>query len=307
VRPNTELQRQQALDALPGDGRLLIQADGVVRIVAPQALGRLHLDEAAPIGEHPAPARLILPVAERPSLLAFSASGRVAMLRWEFAAQQPGSLEKFLPESLLGDPIVEVLPLPQTPTGTLGLLSSDGRFKRLPLETFRELSGRAATVLKLKDGVQLRRVVPCTDGQDLVVASTTGRLLRLAVNDDTLPLMGKAAQGPTLLRLLPGESVVGAACVDPGTDVLLVSRHSQLKRLEVESLRRCERGDLREDELVDLQAGSTAIVGLRFSTGRSIRLAMADLQRSTGEEGPKEPLWPCSADETVIDLVPLLS
>ncbi len=316
VRPNTELQRQQALDALPGDGRLLIQSDGVVRIVAPQALGRLHLDEAAPLGEHPAPARLILPVAERPSLLAFSASGRVAMLRWEFAAQQPGSLEKFLPESLLGDPIVEVLPLPLTPTGTLGLLSSDGRFKRLPLETFRELSGRAATVLKLKDGVRLRRVVPCTDGQDLVVASTTGRLLRLAVNDDTLPLMGKAAQGPTLLRLLPGESVVGAACVDPGTDVLLVSRHSQLKRLEVESLRRCERGDLgqiglrfrqREDELVDLQAGNTAIVGLRFSTGRSLRLAMADLQRSTGDEGPKEPLWPCSADETVIDLVPLLS
>ncbi|EAQ75727.1 MULTISPECIES: DNA topoisomerase (ATP-hydrolyzing) subunit A [unclassified Synechococcus] len=316
VRPNTELQRQQALEALPGDGRLLIQADGVVRIVSPQALGRLHLDEAAPLGEHPSPARLILPVAEKPSLLAFSASGRVAMLRWEFAAQQPGSLEKFLPEGLLGDPIVEVLPLPQKPTGTLGLLSSDGRFKRLPIEAFSELSGRAATVLKLKDGVQLRRVVPCTDGQDLVVASTTGRLLRLAVNDDTLPLMGKAAQGPMLLRLLPGESVVGAACVDPGSDVLLVSRHSQLKRLEVEGLRRCERGDLgqiglrfrqREDELVDLQAGSAAVMGLRFSTGRSLRLAVADLQLSTGEEGPKEPLWTCSAGETVLELVPLLS
>ncbi|MEA5399045.1 DNA gyrase C-terminal beta-propeller domain-containing protein, partial [Synechococcus sp. BA-124 BA4] len=230
--------------------------------------------------------------------------------------QQPGSLEKFLPESLLGDPIVEVLPLPQKPTGTLGLLSSDGRFKRLPIEAFSELSGRAATVLKLRDGVQLRRVVPCTDGQDLVVASTTGRLLRLAVNDDTLPLMGKAAQGPMLLRLLPGESVVGAACVDPGTDVLLVSRHSQLKRLQVESLRRCERGDLgqiglrfrqREDELADLQAGRSSIVALRFSSGRSARLVVSDLQRSTAEEGPAEPLWPCSADETVLELVPLLS
>jgi DNA gyrase subunit A len=211
---------------------------------------------------------------------------------------------------------VEVLPLPQHSTGTLGLLSSDGRFKRLPIETFSELSGRAATVLKLKDGVQLRRVVPCRDGQDLVVASSTGRLLRLAVTDETLPLMGKAAQGPMLLRLLPGERVVGAACVDPGTDVLLVSRHSQLKRLEVESLRRCERGDLgqiglrfrqREDELVDLQAGSAAIMALRFSTGRSLRLAVADLPLSTAEQGADEPSWPCSASETVLELVPLLS
>ncbi|MBC1260385.1 DNA topoisomerase 4 subunit A [Synechococcus sp. BSF8S] len=316
VRPNTELQRQQALDALPGDGRLLIQADGVVRIVAPQMLGRLHLDEAAPLGEHPAPARLILPVAQKPALLAFSASGRVALLRWEFAAQQPGSLEKFLPESLVGDPVVQLLPMPEQSGGTLGLLSSDGRFKRLPIDTFRELSGRAATVLKLKEGVRLSRVVPCADEQDLVVASTTGRLLRLAVNDSSLPLMGKAAQGPMLLRLLPGERVVGAACVDPGADVLLVSRLGQLRRLAVKSLRRCERGDLgqiglrfsqRQDELVDLQAGGTSIVALRFSTGRSLRLEVDSLELSTGEQDPRDPLWPCSTAETVVELVPLLS
>ena len=38
-RPNTELLRQQALAALPGDGRVLIQADGQVKIVTPQVLG----------------------------------------------------------------------------------------------------------------------------------------------------------------------------------------------------------------------------------------------------------------------------
>jgi DNA gyrase subunit A len=35
-RPNTELLRQQALSALPGDARLLIQADGQVKVVSPQ-------------------------------------------------------------------------------------------------------------------------------------------------------------------------------------------------------------------------------------------------------------------------------
>ncbi|MCX5932075.1 MAG: DNA topoisomerase 4 subunit A [Cyanobacteria bacterium] len=286
VRPNTELQRQQALEALPGDGRLLIQADGVVRIVTPQALGRLHLDEAAPLGEHPSPARLILPVAMKPSLLAFSASGRVAMLRWEFAAQQPGSLDKFLPESLLGDPIVEVLPLPQNATGTLGLLSSDGRFKRLPVEAFSELSGRAATVLKLKEGVSLTRVVPCCDGTSLVVGSSSGRLLRLDVNETTLPVLGRAAQGPTLLRLLPGETIVGAACVADGGEVLLASQLGLIKRLAVASLRPCQRGDLgqiglqfleRRDQLIDLQPFLDTTIAAVVSNNRSQRLDPSSL------------------------------
>ncbi|MDM7937122.1 MAG: DNA topoisomerase 4 subunit A [Cyanobium sp. CZS 48M] len=286
VRPNTELQRQQALEALPGDGRLLIQADGVVRIVTPQALGRLHLDEAAPLGEHPSPARLILPVTMKPSLLAFSASGRVAMLRWEFAAQQPGSLDKFLPESLLGDPIVEVLPLPQNATGTLGLLSSDGRFKRLPVEAFSELSGRAATVLKLKEGVSLTRVVPCCDGTSLVVGSSSGRLLRLDVNETTLPVLGRAAQGPTLLRLLPGETIVGAACVADGGEVLLASQLGLIKRLAVASLRPCQRGDLgqiglqfleRRDQLIDLQPFLDTTIAAVASNNRSQRLDPSSL------------------------------
>jgi len=79
-------------------------------------------------------------------------------------------------------------------------LSSDGRFKRLPIEDFQELSGRAASVLKLKDGVTLQRVVLCREGEELVVGSSTGRLLRLAVNEANLPVMGRNAQGPVLLQ-----------------------------------------------------------------------------------------------------------
>ncbi|MFN5163456.1 MAG: DNA topoisomerase (ATP-hydrolyzing) subunit A, partial [Cyanobacteriota bacterium] len=244
VRPNTELQRQQAFEALAPDSRLLIQADGQVRIVTPQSLGRLHLEEAISPGEHPAPARLLLPVAEEPSLLAFSANGKVALLRWEYAGQQNGSLEKFLPESLAGDPVVQVVRLPKEPSGSLGLLSTDGRFKRLPIEDFLELSGRAATVLKLRDGVKLQRVVPCDTGRELVVASSTGRLLRLEVNEANLPVMGRTAQGPVLLRLLPGESVVGASCVAAGDTVLLATRLGRVKRLALSELRLCQRGDL---------------------------------------------------------------
>ena len=42
-RPNAELQRQQARQALGSDSRLLIQADGLVRIVSPAQIGRAHV------------------------------------------------------------------------------------------------------------------------------------------------------------------------------------------------------------------------------------------------------------------------
>lgn len=297
VRPNTERQRQQAFEALPGDSRLLIQTDGQVRIVTPQLLGRLHLEEAAALGEHPAPARVLLPVAQEPSLLAFTASGRVALLRWEFAGQQPGNLERFLPDGLAGDRLVQVLILPKQPGGSLGLLSSDGRFKRLPMEEFLELSGRAASVLKLRDGVELRRVVSCEKGRDLVVGSSAGRVLRLSVNDTDLPVMGRTAQGPVLLRLLPGETVVGATCLEPERSVVLATALGRLKRLAVADLRLCQRGDLgqiglrfleRGDRLVDLQGDTCAVlaVPLAGSPPRSLRMLPADLAiEGAGEPG----------------------
>ncbi|MFM1811465.1 MAG: hypothetical protein RLZZ336_403 [Cyanobacteriota bacterium] len=315
IRPNAELQRQQAFAALSGDSRLLIQADGAVRIVNAQTLGRLHLDEAAAAADQPAPARLILPISGQPALLAFTASGRVALLRWEFAGQQPGLLERFLPDGISGDPVVQVLPLPREPGVNLGLLSSDGRFKRLPLEDVQDLSGRATTVLKLKDGVSLQRVVICREGGEVVIASSTARLLRLAVNDSNLPLMGRTAQGPMLMRLLPGETIVGAADVGAGNSVLMASRLGQIKRLDVSQLRTCLRGDLgqiglqflqRSDALVDLQPEAGPILGVRLAPGDgSLRLAAAELL----PEGPAAAGLQLQLPngQSVRELVPLIS
>ncbi|MCP9850312.1 DNA topoisomerase (ATP-hydrolyzing) subunit A [Cyanobium sp. Morenito 9A2] len=313
VRPNAERQRQQAYGALASDGRLVISADGQVRIVAPQLLGRLHLDEPVDLGEHPAPARLILPIAGQPSLLAFTSSGRAALLRWEFAGQQTGNLEKFLPESLEGERVVQVLPLVGDASLSLGLLSSDGRFKRLPTSEFQELSGRAVTVLKLRDGVELQRVVTCREGDDLIVASSTGRVLKLAVNEVNLPLMGRSAQGPVLMRLLPGETVVGAVTAGASDDVLLASTGGQLKRLRAGGLRRCERGDLgqiglrfqeRSDQLVDLQGLGSGLVSVLVGDKRHFRFN-ADQLETQDAPGSGEH-YPLGEGERVRELVPLI-
>ena len=291
-RPNTELLRQRAFEGLSSDARLVIQADGQVKVVGPQLLGRLHLDEPAALGDNPSPARLILPISEKPALLAFTDAGRVALLRWEFAGQQPGTLEKFLPEGMNGERVVQLLPLPSGEAAagaSIGLLSSDGRFKRLPIEDFQELSGRATSVLKLKDGVTLQRVVLCREGQELVVGSSTGRLLCLAVNEANLPVMGRNAQGPVLLRLLPGETVVGAAGVSPEGCVLLAS------------MRFSQRGD----QLIDLREDHSPVVAAVLSDGRSLRLDTAELQ-AEDDTGRGQPLG-LSGNEGVAELVLLLS
>ena len=313
-RPNTEMLRKQALANVSSDQQLLWQSDGILRLVTPQVLGRLHLLDDLEFGDHGCSAQLLLPVQPEPQLLAFTSGGRVAALRWEFAAQQPGPLERFLPDSVDGqaEQVVDVLVVPPADQDfSVGLLSSDGRFKRLAGDDLRDLSGRATTVLKLKDGVQLQRVVMCRPGDDLAVASSTGRMLRLPIDDSTIPVMGRTAQGPVLMRLLPGESIVGAATAAAGGDVLLISQLGQLKRLGIDHLRRCQRGAIgeiglrfeqRNDALTDLRS-TTARVSVETQAG-SLRLASDSLPVEDGRGTGQQLKLP--KGQTVQRLLPLI-
>ena len=314
-RPNTELLRQQALAALPGDGRLLIQADGQVKVVTPQVLGRLHFGDPCPVSDAPSPARVILPIEPPPRLLAISANGRVALVRWEFAGQQPGALERFLPSGLEGDPIVAITPLPVQESSdlSLGLLSSDGRFKRLPLADVLDLSGRATSVVKLKEGVQLKTAVICREHQDLLLVSDIGRMLRLPINEDVLPLMGRLAQGPMTMRLLPGEDLVGALCPSEPT-VLLVSEQGHLARIDLTSIRPSQRGDL-GSMAIQLTGNADRITGLAEANGL---IGMVSTEQRHGRIDPTTLEITNSGDtfsnqielhkgEAITDLIPQIS
>ena len=327
-RPNAELQRRQALEALPPDSRILIQNDGQVKVVSPQLLGRLHLNEAADLGDEPSPARLILPINPAPRLLALTSSGRIALVRWEFAGQQPGGLERFLPTALEGETVISLLRLPAVEDETsnsrmsLGLLTTDGRFKRLPLNDIQELSGRAATVLKLKEGVTLLSAMICSEGGTVALVSDIGRVLCLPVEEQCLPLMGKLAQGPMTMRMLPGERLVGAVSRPANSDesasdqnngeVLVGSNNGHLIRLSLGELRRCRRGDLGEiavklnatgkdaDRLVAV-CENADLIGVVSSKGRHARIVYETL--STNSDQPSA--LNLRAEETLSQLVPL--
>ena len=338
-RPNAELQRRQALDALPPESRILIQTDGQVKVVSPQLLGRLHLNEAVDLGDEPSPARLILPINPAPRLLALTASGRIALVRWEFAGQQPGGLDRFLPTALEGETVINLLRLPAVDDKdtnsrmSLGLLTTDGRFKRLPLDEIQELSGRAATILKLKEGVSLLSAVICEQDGTVALLSDIGRILCLPVEEQCLPLMGKLAQGPMTMRMLPGENLVGAisqpadssssesnnsasnssASKNSG-EVLIGTNNGGLIRLSLSELRRCKRGDLGEiavklngdhketDRLVSV-CESADLVGVVTNKGRHARIQNTTISMDSNQ--PTQLIF--KAEETLVQLVPLLS
>ncbi|WP_320666693.1 DNA topoisomerase (ATP-hydrolyzing) [Prochlorococcus sp. MIT 1307] len=289
-RPNAELQRQQAYAGLPHEGRLLIQNDNQVKIVSPQILGRLHLNESCVLGEEPAPARLIWPIEAKPKILAITKTGRVALVKWEFAGQQPGLLEKFLPGGLEGETIINLIPLPANESLSLGLLSSDGRFKRIPIEEVLELSGRAATVLKLKNGVMLKAGFICHPNGEIAICTSYGRILKLLVNEKTMPLMGKLAQGPITMKPFPGEVIIGGVSWknSPENQLVIITKYGQIKKINLNYLRQCERGDIGEicinlkkskdliDEVVDAY-DSKLLGSIISSKGRNARLSSNQL------------------------------
>jgi DNA gyrase subunit A len=326
-RPNAELQRRQALDALPPESRILIQTDGQVKVVSPQLLGRLHLNEPVDLGDEPSPARLILPINPAPRLLALTASGRIALLRWEFAGQQPGGLERFLPSALEGETVISLLRLPAVDDKdtnsrmSLGLLTTDGRFKRLPLDEIQELSGRAATILKLKEGVSLLSAAICEQGGTVALVSDIGRILCLPIEEQCLPLMGKLAQGPMTMRMLPGEHLVGAVS-QPGNnsnesknsgEVLIGTINGALIRMPLSDLRRCRRGDLGEiavklngddkktDRLVSV-CESADLVGVVTNKGRHARILNTTVSGDSNQ--PTQLIL--KGEESLVQLVPLL-
>ncbi len=294
-RPNAELQRKQAFAELPNEAKLLIQDDNQVKIVSPQILGRLHLNEGSDFGNEITPAKLIWPVESKPKILAVTKTGRIALVKWEFAGQQPGLLEKFLPGGLEGEPILNLIKLPEEKNYSLALLSSDGRLKRLAMEEIVELSGRAATILKLKDGVKLKSAILCPENGEITIISSFGRVLRLEVSEETMPLMGKLAQGPITMKTFPGEKIVRAVSTNNiENNFVIVTKHGKIKKLKFSSLRKCKRGDFGEislalkssknfsDEVIDIYNGHL-LAALITNKGRNSRVSPENIENSSND------------------------
>jgi len=179
------------------------------------------------------------------------------------AGRQTGTpLEKLLPDAAQSEAVVAHFLLPEnTESQTLILLTQQGRVKRLDVSELANLTARGTTLIKLKDDDHLHYVNFAQIGQQLVLATTNGRILRFEVNDEQLPLMGRTAQGNQALRLSRREHLIGCAALAVDDHLLLVSEQGYRKRLPVSAIRRGNRGDIGTQAL-QFKTATDSLVGI---------------------------------------------
>ncbi|HSM81099.1 MAG TPA: DNA gyrase subunit A [Nodosilinea sp.] len=189
------------------------------------------------------------------------------------------------------------------------LVTQRGKIKRAPLREFTNLTGRGLTAMKVKDGDELAYVTLAEAGDDMVLGTTGGRLLRFPLDDDNLPIMGRAAQGPQGIRMGKQETVAGCVAVQSSKDcVLLVSAAGYGKRLPVDGLRVAKRGDigtqsfqfsLKTDSLVALlPAVAQEAVTLLTSADRTAVIPVDSVPRQ-GRTGESDRIVKPNKGETV--------
>ncbi|MEC4816751.1 MAG: DNA gyrase subunit A [Scytonema sp. PMC 1069.18] len=201
-----------------------------------------------------------------------------------------------------------------TENGEITLLTKQGRIKRLSLSEFTNLTRRGITILKLKDDDELLLTQCSHKGEQLILASSGGRVLKFEVNDEQLPVMGRTAMGLQGLRLRQHEMMVGCVTLNKDQQLLLVTQLGYAKRLPMNSLRVGNRGDIgtqtfkfahKTDSLAGMVraiAGSEVI--LITNAQRLVRLSV-DTVPASSRDNKGEPILELNRDEKVLSVVEL--
>ncbi|MBD2463269.1 DNA gyrase subunit A [Oscillatoria sp. FACHB-1407] len=186
-----------------------------------------------------------------------------------------------------------VLP-PQDEPLDLIILTAQGRIKRLPLSEFANLTGRGLTVLKLKDDDELLLTTLARPDDHLLLATSSGRMLRFKIDDEQLPVLSRTAQGQTALRLGKQERLVGCIAQAPDDYCVLFTAQGFAKQMPGTVLRLAQRGELgmqaiqfvnKTDALVGIiPAFSGAELTVMTNTDRIAKVAIDDIPEE-GKDG----------------------
>ncbi|TVQ53588.1 MAG: hypothetical protein EA366_12805 [Spirulina sp. DLM2.Bin59] len=202
------------------------------------------------------------------------------------------------------------------------VVTEQGRVKRVAAADLAEITNRGAVLAKLKPGDRPQQVQWVKPGQELAIATSGGRILRCPINDEQIPIMGRAAQGSQGTRLRKGETIVGTVAIDPAQvqELLLITQQGYGKRLPLKQLRRGHRGDVgiqalrfgrgyaQADCLLAIAPLRSALtkVAVLTSTERLLWINVADIPQQ-GKEGLGDRLPGLSPDETLLQWVESIS
>ena len=149
----------------------------------------------------------------------------------------------------------------------LVFLTEKGIIKRLDSNELDALGNRGLVLVKLKEKDILKYFCFTEEEQEMVIATTGGRILRLPVNDAQIPIMGRNAQGNRVMRLRLKESLVGCCAVKSNDSIVVISQLGFGKRISVNSLRLANRGDI-GTQAIQFTAKEDLLAGIITTTGK---------------------------------------
>ena len=152
-------------------------------------------------------------------------------------------------------------------TEGLVLLSSQGKIKRSPLAEFADMTQRGLIAAKFKEDDSLFWADIVGLEQELAIATSAGRILRLKADETQIPTVGRSAAGNIALRLGSSETQIGVSVLDlqnnPSTELILITAEGFAKRISAANIRSAVRGAIgsqcfkfqsRADRLVSMTA-----------------------------------------------------
>ncbi|ERN42983.1 type IIA topoisomerase (DNA gyrase/topo II, topoisomerase IV), A subunit [Rubidibacter lacunae KORDI 51-2] len=196
------------------------------------------------------------------------------------------------------------------------LLTERGKLKRLPLRELRSLGGRGLKVMDLKDGDRLGFACRARASDELAIATSSGRMLRLPIDGENVPVMSRTAQGITIARLSErhGETFVGCTALLPTDDLLLFTQQGYAKRLPLSELPLMNKNSFgaraltfadRQDRLAAATAAATAQeVAIQTNADRILTLQCSALA-AWDRDGTGDRLDALEADEAILSVTPV--
>jgi hypothetical protein len=214
-------------------------------------------------------------------------------------------LRKLLPDSAQSESVIAHFELPKViETLSILLLTNQGRIKRLPASELTNLTRRGRTLIALKDDDQLKFANLAPIGEQLILATSNGRLLRFEVNDQQLPMRRRINQGKQALRLRGREQLVGCVALSADENLCLVTEHGFGKRLPVGALRRCELGHL-GNQAIEFKTATDSLAGMIAASRSSEAVLKTSKERLLNLRLDSVKLWgKGGAGERVIQLQP---
>ena len=164
--------------------------------------------------------------------------------------------------------------------------TKSGLIKRTDISEFDSIRNNGKKFITLKDDDELVSVKKTTGNDEILMASSNGRMVRF--NEDAVRIMGRSASGVRGINL-DGGFLVGMEVVKPDEDVLVISEYGYGKKTPIEEYRITNRGG-KGVKTINITEKNGSIVSFKTvtddkdliiitDTGMIIRLAVDKISR----------------------------